>query len=73
MLSETLLATKWYKMRGWLWKSRQRGAMGTLRWRRARLGVQMKANHGDCCTVKLHDGKKRGEDQKKKSLVKEKM
>lgn len=38
MLFETLLVTKWHKMKGWLWKADREGDTGIQRRQRARLG-----------------------------------
>ena len=60
-------------MRGWLWKSRQRGETGIQERQRARVGVQMKANHDDCCTIPLRGGKKEKRRKKKLNRLDEKM
>lgn len=63
---ETPLATRWHKMRGWLWKADSEGETGIQRRQRARLGrVQMEVNHGDCYKPVVRGEKREREENKK--------
>lgn len=48
MLFETLLATKWHKMRGWFWKADREERKVYREGKGTDWGVQMEANDGEC-------------------------